>query len=274
MTFFKWKAAGASRRNSRLWMIRLKKFGLAFAFLSALSALAAYGWTGGFFSRTGDIVIGKTLSFTAALGFRVNEILVTGRDNIPQEELLTHLGIERNAPIFGVSLTQAQKDISEISWVKNVRVARRLPGEILVEIEERTPVALWQHQKKILAIDAEGKVLSGEGLGRYKSLPLVVGEGAPERVTEIITLLRAEPAISAVLSSAVRVGGRRWDLRLKNGITVKLPENDIELALSKLAAAQQNKGILSKNIDGIDLRLPEKMVVSQRTAPEQGKTNI
>lgn len=265
--------AGQSRRNSRLWMMRLKKAGIACLAVSAVCGMAAYGWHSGFFSRAGEAVTEQTLAFTGAMGFRVDDIIVTGRDNISQETLLTRLDIAQGSPLFGVSLDDARARLAEIPWVKTVQVSRRLPGTILVGLEEREAVALWQYRKKIHAIDAEGHALTEENLGRYAHLPLIVGDGAQRHVLQITGLLQAEPEIAAQLASAVRVGGRRWDLRLKNGVTVKLPENDVELALSKLAAAQAQGGILGKNVTTIDLRLPEKIVVALKE-DKSGKPNI
>jgi cell division protein FtsQ len=273
MKIMHWMGAGQSRRNSRLWMMRLKKAGGAFAAVTAVCGMAAYGWHGGFFSRAGDAVREQTLAFTSVLGFYVGDIIVTGRDNISREELLTHLGISQGYPIFGVALDGARARILEIPWVKTVQVARRLPDALLVDIEERKAVALWQHQKKISAIDVEGVALTGENLGHYANLPLIVGDGAQGHVPQITGLLQAEPAIAEQLASAVRVGGRRWDLRLKNGVTIKLPENDVELALSKLASAEAKDGLLGKNVTAIDLRLPEKIVVALKDN-KSGKPNI
>ena len=177
MKLFGWKGAATSRRSNRLWMLRLKRFGFAIAFVCAFFGACTYGWTSGFFSRAGQVVHDKTMAFTGHLGFKVDEILVTGRDNIPQDELLMHLGIERGTPMFDVSLDASQEELAKISWVKTVSISRLLPDKVYVDITERTPVALWQSKKKISAIDTEGKILSGGMLERYKNLPLIVGDG-------------------------------------------------------------------------------------------------
>lgn len=272
MKILKWMGASTSRRNSRLWLLRLKKFGLVCACLIVAGGLALSGWRDGFFSRTGGLAHQEMLSATAKLGFRVSEIFVTGRYNTPQEELLARLAIRKNSPIFGVSIKTAQEEISHISWIRTARISRRLPDKIIVDIVERKPVALWQYRKKVAAIDMEGKVLTTEALDRYQNLPLVVGEGASSRVAQMIGILKAEPDIAAAVTSAVRVGGRRWDLHLKNGVTVKLPEEDVELALRKLARAQETGDVLGKDIAVLDLRLTDKMVLEMKTG--ETKSNI
>ena len=223
--------------------------------------------------KCSDWVVSEVLTRTSTAGFKVKDILVTGRKQIPAEDLLARLSIKQGMPIFGVNIADAQKSLNGISWVKNVTISRRLPDTIVVEIQERTPVALWQHQKKIFLIDEEGIVLTSNNLDAWQSLPLVVGDGAEKNITGLLVLLQAEPAIASQLVSAVRVEERRWDLHLKNDVLVKLPEQDMELALRHLAVLEEKKNILGRNIASIDLRQPEKIMITP-AATDTTKTSI
>ena len=219
------------------------------------------GYHSGSFKKIDNWVRSQALALTANAGFKVKDILVTGRAQIPADELLAHLSIKESMPIFGVNIADARKSLAGLVWVKDVSISRRLPDKVFVDLHERVPVALWQYQKNISVIDQEGVVLPVADLSDYKQLPLVVGADASRHVMELIVLLKAEPGISAQLASAVRVGSRRWDLHLKNSVVVKLPEQDAELALSSLAALDRQKNILDRNIVSVDLRQPEKMIV-------------
>lgn len=261
-----------SRRSARLWMLRFRKAGIVFC---AVALVAAGGWhahKNALVPKAAVWAAEKTMQASAAAGFRVTDILVTGRERIEPAALLARLDIRQGMPVFAVDIEKTRQSLSEIAWVNQVSVTRRLPGTIIVGIEERAPAALWQYQKKLSVIDATGRVLASKNLAKYAHLPLVVGEGAPESAGGLLALLRAEPEIAKILASAVRVGGRRWDLKLKNGLTVKLPEKDTELALRRLAAAGEKHGIFGKNIATIDLRIPDRMVVEP--GPEQGKKTI
>jgi cell division protein FtsQ len=57
---------------------------------------------------------------------------------------------------------------------------------------------------------------------------------------------------------------RRWDFLLKDGITVKLPEEEMELALHKLAEAEDKDAVFEKDIIGIDLRDPQRFILQTR----------
>lgn len=254
-----WRGAPLSRRNARVWALRLRKIAAVLAVIAVVGGTGYYGWTRLPFALVSEWASEKTLSTTASAGFRVNEILVTGRARISQDELLARLGVHYGDPIFGVDVDVAQEILSEISWVREVSVTRRLPDKIVVQLKERAPAALWQYQKKVSLIDADGRSLTSKDLGEFQTLPLVVGEDAPQHVAQLLTWLKAEPAVKDLLASAVRVGARRWDLRLKNGINVKLPEAEAELALRRLA--EETDGLLTKNITSIDLRLEGQVTV-------------
>lgn len=276
--FWKKRDSSSSRRTTRVWVLRAKKFGLSLAVIAAIGFSGFYAWKNGVFSAFGDFVYNKTLSVSANLGFRVNDVIIRGRHQISQGDLLARIDIKQGQPIFSVSLSDAQQSLSGISWVEEASVSRRLPNTIVVDIRERAPVALWQYQKKVSVIDKSGQPLTSSNVAAWQDLPLIVGEDAPQHVTEILDLMLAEPEIAGQLSSALRIGDRRWDLRLKNGMLVKLPEENVGLALRQLAMQQEMHQILAKNIQTIDLRIPEKFVVEVKAetteAPAKPKADI
>ena len=57
------------------------------------------------------------------------------------------------------------------------------------------------------------------------------------------------------------IAQRRWNLRLKSGVDVKLPDSDLEQALQTLVGLDRDKKILSRDIATVDLRLPDRVTV-------------
>lgn len=258
------RRAGRTRRHDRLRWQTVKR---ATVIGSVLIVLASCGFMVSSHPAAVELREQTSAQFQhtgVTLGFAVNEILVMGRKEISEDELLSHLGIRAGTPIFAVDLEGAQQLLHQISWVEDVRVSRRLPDKIIVTLNEREPAALWQYQKKISLIDSKGVVIRDHDLEAYAHLPLVVGEDAPLHVDELVRLMMAEPALADMMASAIRVGKRRWDLRLKNGVTIRLPENNVELALSRLIHSAREDGLLDKDISVIDLRLPEKLTVTPK----------
>jgi cell division protein FtsQ len=63
------------------------------------------------------------------------------------------------------------------------------------------------------------------------------------------------------VAAAVWVGARRWDLRLDNGVAIRLPETGVESALARLAAAQAKSPFLDRDVVAVDLRQTDRLVV-------------
>ncbi len=227
----------------------------------------AWLYFSGTFGRGRDTLVHSFQQIASSNGFAVQDILVEGRRNADPNVLLGLLNIERGDPIFSFDLVSAQKNLEKISWIEEARVERRLPGTIYVSIRERRPFALWQNQGKLRLIDEKGVVITdiAKEMAQFRTLPLVVGDGAPDHASALFALVNAEPMIVERLESSIYVGNRRWDMKLKNNITVRLPENDTALALRRLAEAEERDGLLDKNIDSIDLREQGRIVV--RTKP-------
>ena len=93
----------------------------------------------------------------------------------------------------------------------------------------------------------------------------MLGENAPQNAAELFHILVGEPEMFKRIESAGLIAGRRWDIIFKNDLRVKLPEQDVAFAVSRLAKAQKEDLILDKDLTGIDLRDPQRMIV--RTKP-------
>lgn len=202
---------------------------------------------------------------TAGWGFAVKNILVDGRHYTDVDLLRAMIGVEKGDPIFAFDPVAMKANLEKISWVKKAHVERRLPDTLYVKIEERTPIAFWQRAGKLVVVDADGVVLTDQNLARWKNLLIVVGDGAPEKAQELIGMLRAEPMIAQRVEAATLVSGRRWDLKLKSGAEVKLPADNMGLALRELAVNHEEEALLDKDVLSIDVR--EEGRITVRTKP-------
>lgn len=246
-----------------------RRFGKIAAILVITLWIGAWLWLSGSIHRGADWARHSLYDMSAQAGFAVQDVLVEGREYTDPDVLRALVNIERGDPVFMFKPRAAKELIERISWVREAHVQRRLPGTIYIGLIERVPLALWQHEGKIRVIDAEGAVLTSRDgdpeFSRFQDLLIVVGEDAPSHTAQITALLAAEPDVQARTEAAVRISGRRWDLTMKNGLTVKMPRHDPGLALRRLAAAHEQDGLLDKDLTMIDLREPDRIVV--QTAP-------
>jgi len=217
-------------------------------------------------AQSGGTIASLQQRFGRAIDLRVKDIVIDGRDNTPEPLLRAALGVTVGDPILGFSVEAARARIETLSWVEHVAVERRLPNTIYVDLTERRPFAIWQNQGKFQLIDRAGAVVTNEDVTAFTDLPLVVGQGAPAHASDMLKALAAVPEIRARVAAIVRVGERRWNLQLKSGLTVMLPEGHEPAALARLADLQAQQQLLDRPLLFVDMRLPDRLAVRAKPA--------
>jgi len=211
----------------------------------------------------------RMIQGTGLLGLTVADITVEGRETTDRETILAALGVGLGTPILAANPTRAKEQLEALPWVRTAVIERRLPDTLYVRLVERKPLALWQHGGKLDLIDREGAVIPVARLDRFAKLPMVVGEGAASHAAELLEMLASEPDLAARVTAAIRVGDRRWNLRIENTIDVLLPADETASAWSQLARLERSSAILKREVLTIDLRLPDRLVL--RVSPESSK---
>ena len=211
--------------------------------------------------RAAAVLSEATARLQADSGYRVEEVLVEGRSRTEAEALRQALNVARGDPILAFDPQTARESLEKLSWVASARVERMLPDTIYVQLTERQPLALWQNQRRLALIDATGRILQDDNLENFAHLPIVVGPDAPKHAAEFLAALQTVPNLADRVEAATLVSGRRWDLRLDNGIDVRLPEGALLPAITRLAELERANALFQRDILAIDLRLPDRTVV-------------
>ena len=203
----------------------------------------------------------RLVAVSAACGLVVADIDVEGRETTDAATIMAALGAARGTPILAVSPSRAKDQLESLPWVRSATIERRLPGTLFVRLVERRPLAVWQHGGKQELIDHDGEVIAVADLGPFARLPTLVGEGAAPYAAALIDMLAGEPELAARVTAAVRVGDRRWNLRVDNLTDVLLPEEDPAGAWSRLAQLERINNLLKRDVQAVDLRLPDRLVL-------------
>lgn len=207
-------------------------------------------------------VVYAGLDLTGKLGLVVTDIQVEGRHTTDAATILAALDARYGTPILAVNPARAKQQLEALPWVRSASIERRLPGTIAVNLVERRPLAVWQHDGKQELIDQDGTVIPVTDLSRFAKLPTVVGDDhARHGAAQLLGLLASEPDIDSRVTAIVFVGDRRWNVRIDNAIDVMLPEDDMAGAWSKLAELQRTSQIMQRNVEAIDMRLPDRLVL-------------
>jgi cell division protein FtsQ len=254
------------RRQQPRWHGYAVKLGAAIVLVTGLGAGLGWATKSGVVGQAWDATATGIERATVQAGLRVDEVLVAGRSETLRDDLLIALDVERGMPILSIDLLKARDRVTALPWVKAARVERRLPDTIYVEITERVPLALWQRQGVFTLIDQDGDPIHGRSVRRFGHLPIIVGDGAPERARAALVMLSAEPALARRVKALTWIGNRRWTVLLEEGISVELPENEPANAWARLASLERERGVLKADVHTVDLRVPDQLIF--RTSPE------
>ncbi|MEM9014880.1 MAG: FtsQ-type POTRA domain-containing protein [Pseudomonadota bacterium] len=244
------------------------------AALAVLVLSMGVAWIGGYFGRAAGFASDVAGGISIASGFEIEKVTVRGLDRTSEADLLTAIG-----PILGASILHfdhhaARARVQELGWVRDAAVSRLLPNTINISVRERRPSAVWQMSGDLFLIDRFGAVIDEVNAYEYSNMPLIVGAGAPESAAGLIMALEKNDNLHAKTAALVRVGDRRWNVRLKNGIDIKLPENNATGTLAKIETLHHAYGILDDEIEFIDFRNDERVVIRRIGAAEDEPANF
>ncbi len=224
---------------------------------------------GGYINRAVDWSVQLKNETLASIGFRIENILLEGRVYSDAKLIMALVNMSKGDPLFAFDPTQAKEQIERMPWVESAEIERRWPDTLYIRLTERQPLAFLQKDKKLYLMDGKGEIINTNGLSRFQNLIVFIGEDSQQQAPAILAMLQAEPEILSRVETIKEIGGRRWDLVLKNGVTLKLPEKDSALALRQIADAQKSDQVLDKDIEHIDLRDHARMIIRTRPGTVQ-----
>lgn len=256
----------ATRRDRHPWLRsawarRGAALGGAVLLLGAFAAVLQAPGPAAWLQRQHDGLIAGVADATVEAGFAVREVYVSGRRETAADDVLGALGVALGDPMLFLDLDDRRARLEALPWVEHAAIERLLPDTIVVRLVERRPLALWQHGGSIAVIDHGGAAIEGVEARRFHDLPLVVGADAPAHAAELVAVLGVEPLLAARVTAAQRVGGRRWELRFDNGVSVALPAEGWAGAWRRLAALERDHRVLARDLARIDLRLADRVVL-------------
>jgi len=194
-------------------------------------------------------------------GFRITTVGINGRKQLSQDEVLAIGGVNGRSSLLFLDADAVRDKLKANPWIGEATVLKLYPGRLQIDIVERSAFALWQQDGHLSVIADDGAVLEPYVTRRFTSLPLVVGKGAETRARDFLALLDRYPQVRAVTKAVIFVGERRWNLRLKDGLDVRLPENDVGNALAALSKIDKEDKLFSRDIIAVDMRLSDRLIV-------------
>ncbi|KEC54607.1 cell division protein FtsQ/DivIB [Bartonella koehlerae] len=228
----------------------------SFAVLFFFSLTLLYGLS---LSGRMEMIVKTALS---DIGFVVTDVSISGNKRVVKQQVLKILGLDVAPSIFTFDVDRARSLLEKQVWIQSANVQKIYPNRVRISVVERKPYAIWQHDGVVDIVDSTGHVIVPFQTGIVQNLPFIVGQGAQNAAKGFLQELSAYPKVYDHVRAYVRVGDRRWDLILDNGVRVMLPENGAFERLNSLIESGTMQNFFSRDVLRVDLRLSDRITVA------------
>ncbi|MGB8952573.1 MAG: FtsQ-type POTRA domain-containing protein [Candidatus Aminicenantales bacterium] len=226
----------------------------SFAVLFMATALVRGVVDGGHLNYPGSLWLKMPGQVAGLFGLAAIDIELAGLRHHEPRDVLEHIGVRPGEPLIGFDAKKARLSLQNLDWIDSANVVRRFPNQLHITIVEREPFVVWQHNGVLQVVDQNGKPMVGAIQNSGNVLLHVVGEGANLAASTLVNQMESTPGLMLDVKAAVRVGDRRWDLHMKNGVLISLPELDLESILKKAETSYLSENLTGMGVAQLDLR--------------------
>lgn len=197
--------------------------------------------------------------------YEFDQINITGNSRVSKDQILSAVNSSRKNFLKNSSNDYRpliQNIIDEMKaklpWINAVVVSRSMPNILNISVTEYEPFAIWQNEGKKYIIDKDGNTVPFEASEEFDKMIILSGNGANTHARSLFNIFAVTSDLSTDVYSATWVGNRRWDIRLENGLLIKLPETNISDAWADLIKLYKMPGSIA-GLKMIDLRIKDKI---------------
>tara|TARA_Y100001970_G_scaffold96327_1_gene121352 strand:- start:1164 stop:1940 length:777 start_codon:yes stop_codon:yes gene_type:complete len=216
------------------------------------------------FNKFTNVTFNLIQEYSNKYNYNLQKIEVAGLTNLNKDEILIFFNKFKNDSIFLVPVKEIANEIKKNKWIKEVNIRNDYKNTLKVNIKEEAPIGIYENNNQKILFSNNLVVL--EILGKnhsYKNLIIFYGENSIINSKYLIS--KIDQDIKQMIQSAIFIENRRWNIRLKNKITLKLPEKNLIEAIKnykKIYSNLSNKDL--KDIETIDLRIPNQAIIKYR----------
>lgn len=205
----------------------------------------------------------------AKFGYAAQDISIAGLRKHKPASVLSVINVRPNDSLIGFDPRQARSRLENVDWIKSAKVRRLNPNRLEIDIVERHPFAIWQRDGEFYVIDKNGLAFTSIDARDAKGLLVVTGEGAHKKVFDLVNHMEAHKGLKSKVVAAGRIGERRWNLYLRSGTTVKLPETGLQEGLSRFVAFEKKFKLSDMAVKSVDFRFGDRVIVTPVRAEKE-----
>jgi len=243
--------------------------------LALLASVGAGGWYG--WGQVGPDVMAWADHF-----FEIKVVEITRTERISREDVLAMLDLEQGRGLLLIDLAQAQRSLETHPWIRRAVVRRVFPDTLVVELDEREPVAVLRTGTggREFLLDREGTLISEGVPTADEGLPVLTGVDYTDAILgtgDTVARVRSGIALAGLLDRS-GVGRTEVDLRRPgdmvayySGLRLRFGEGDFGDKVDRYRQVSdrvldrwiaQAKATPARRVE-VDLRFQDKVIVRE-----------
>ncbi|MDD3294878.1 MAG: FtsQ-type POTRA domain-containing protein [Geobacteraceae bacterium] len=214
---------------------------------------------------------------TTATPFRLEKMEISRTKRLTRDEITALAGVKPGDPLLRLDLRNMADRLEKNPWIETLKIRRRLPSTISIEITEREPVAVI-NMGYLYYLDKKGDIFKPLTGGDRLDFPVVTGitaedlekdpAGAKEMLLSalgIMDQLRAGTVFGLEDISEIHVG-KGYGITLftaRGGIPVKLGSGEYAAKLERFSRIYKELVDKITALEYIDLNYSDKIVLKK-----------
>ncbi len=207
--------------------------------------------------------------------FEIKEIVVRGCKELTEKEILSYAAIKPSQNLLAINLGTIARRIESNPWVKEASIGREFPNRLIIDLQERTAVALVKRENGFNLMDLDGVAFKKLEKNDEVDIPVLnvyYSDGDDSALftksLELLRYLSASKEFPTIRNIAEIHGNEVFGLSLftDGGLCIRLGFDSYENKLKRLNAvmADLERRNMKLGFLLIDLNDPAKIAVQKK----------
>ncbi len=196
----------------------------------------------------------------------IDSVEISGLKYVDKQDIVSSMYVlhEDNSLKLRSSLLEMHNKILEIPIIESVLIRRVLwQNKIFISVKEKNIIATIKNKNytdKLVLLDDKGNTVKYIVCNKFDHLPIIEDTENPNKVMPIFIYLK-DKKIDQHVYGFTMVSDRRWNIRFKNNLIIKLPAKDWKNAIDIMLHIDEKVNLFAKEntMSYIDLRIPGKI---------------
>ena len=158
--------------------------------------------------------------------FPIKKVTSSELINVNKDDISKAVKYLYSKSFFDIDLNYLKNKLEKIEWVRTINVRRSYPNEVIIDIEEHTPILIWNNKMYINKYGEKFKVSKID-----KNIPILISDES--RINEVFSYFElfndklSSRKLDFKITEIVENEIRSLTITLSSGINIQLGSKDI-----------------------------------------------